>query len=388
MADEAGERPFARLYLSGERFDDGRLPVDSLAEIQRYQAVVLEAARREWRDAHPDEDLPANFDASFGLVIAKVEEGSADVVLERPSIADLDAYFERGRDDFERELLAVLDPTGPVTRAPLFVLPEFQDFGASLGDGEGLQVRPYNKTLSPRVAAITRAEREGVLARRREELAPEIEMVAPEIELPMQGVRRPQIGAVAGRLSELSPDNRSFHIKTLHYGVLKGFYKRVDLTEDLKAVLDNTSKAPVVRIKGQLQFPEGRRPRIWDADDVELLEIDGQPWSRKLVELASLGPDWDGEAPGAEMISFPALDATRDLMLQFAEAGKPLPSIFGTEEGGVSLEWSSKESVATIEIGSEAEFVLYHLPEGSENGSEEETLDFGRALAFGIEVAH
>ena len=70
-----------RVRLSGARFDGGRLPVDSLVELQKYQDVVRIAAEAEWRQAHPDEDIPADLRSSVSLTIERIDEGSADVFL-------------------------------------------------------------------------------------------------------------------------------------------------------------------------------------------------------------------------------------------------------------------------------------------------------------------
>jgi hypothetical protein len=383
MADEEVERPFVRIKISGERFEGGRLPVDALGEIQRYQAVLLAAARREWLDDNPGEEIPEDFNDKLGLVIAAVEPGSAQILLERPEMAtDFDVYFERGRDEFERELSSLLDPTESVNEAPLFELKEFQSFGISLLAGDAIQVTSYSDDAKPK-ASVSLTE-----VSRAENLIPRQTELKKELRKRRAASRHAEDRAIAGRLIELNPDKGSFTIRTLHFGELTGWYTDSDITQDLKLVLESSAKAPVVRVRGDLQFRNNQVTRLRNVSDVQLLEIDGQPWSRKLVELATLGPDWDGDAPGAEMISFAALDAARDLMLQFTERDVPRPSMSPTEDGGVMLEWSSPAVVATIEISPDAEFLLFLLPEGTNESTEEDTTDITRAAAFGFEVAH
>lgn len=383
MSDEEVERPFVRIRISGDRFKDGRLPVDALGEIQRYQAVLLAAARREWLDDNPGAEIPEDFDENLGLVIAAVEPGSAQILLERPVVAtDFDIYYERGRDEFERELSTLLDPTESVNQAPLFELKEFQAFGKSLVSGDAIQVTSYTKDASPKTTiSLTEVSRvENFIPRQKE--------LKKELRKRRAAKRHAEERAVAGRLTELNPDKGSFTIQTLHFGDLTGWYTDSDITDDLKRVLESSAKAPVVRVRGDLQFRNNEVTRIRNVSEVQLLEIDGQPWSRKLVELASLGPDWDGDAPGAEMISFAALDAARDLMLQFAQRDVPRPSMSPIEDGGVMLEWSSSDVVATIEISPDAEFLLFLLPAGTNESTEEDTTDITRAAEFGFEVAH
>ena len=383
MSDEEVERPFVRIRISGDRFKGGRLPVDALGEIQRYQAVLLAAARREWLDDNPGAEIPEDFDENLGLVIAAVEPGSAQILLERPVVAtDFDIYYERGRDEFERELSTLLDPTESVNEAPLFELKEFQAFGKSLVSGDAIQVTSYTEDASPKTTiSLTEVSRvENFIPRQKE--------LKKELRKRRAAKRHAEDRAVAGRLTELNPDKGSFTIQTLHFGDLTGWYTDSDITDDLKRVLESSAKAPVVRVRGDLQFRNNEVIRLRNVSEVQLLEIDGQPWSRKLVELASLGPDWDGDAPGAEMISFAALDAARDLMLQFAHRDAPRPSMSPIEDGGVMLEWSSSDVVATIEISPDAEFLLFLLPTGTNESTEENTTDITRAAEFGFEVAH
>ena len=66
MSDEP--QPSAKRFrLTGARFDGGRLPVDSLVELERYQDVIRIAAEAEWRHDHPDAELPSDFRESVRL---------------------------------------------------------------------------------------------------------------------------------------------------------------------------------------------------------------------------------------------------------------------------------------------------------------------------------
>ena len=60
MEDE-GRPQVKRVRLTGARFEGGRLPVDSLVELQKYQDIVRIAAEAEWKQVHPGEQLPDDF---------------------------------------------------------------------------------------------------------------------------------------------------------------------------------------------------------------------------------------------------------------------------------------------------------------------------------------
>ena len=378
------ERAFARIRIGGERFEGGRLPVDALQQIQRYQAFVLAAAKEDWLAKNPSKEVPEDFESAFDLSISAIEPGSAQVLLERPKADAYEPNYEEGRDELIRELESLFNQDVAVDQAPLFDLSNLHNFDAGLEPGDYVEFTSFSSAPGAQSPVVT------YTAEQVAEVIPlRIEQLTP-LEPPTVVVdKRPsELTSVAGRLVAIDAEQRSFRISTIHFGDLKGFYKSKDITDDLRAVVSSISKAPVVRVKGLLQF-QGQDPwRIWNASEVELLEIDGQPWSRKVVELASLTRDWDGEAPGAEMISFVALEAARDLMLSFSEKQAVEPGMFPMEDGGVMLEWSSPEVVATIEISPDAEYLLFLLPDGSSGATEERTNDIKRAVQFGLEVAH
>jgi len=69
-------------------------------------------------------------------------------------------------------------------------------------------------------------------------------------------------------------------------------------------------------------------------------------------ELASLGPNWDGE--GAVPIPPQTLDNTRRLLSAFSRfpAGFPAPpEITPNPNGTVSLDWSNERGWVTVEVG-------------------------------------
>jgi hypothetical protein len=383
MAESEGA--FAQIRLAGDRFTGGRLPVDALEEIQRYQSLVVEAARREWVSAHPDEEVPEDFTSSLKLVITKVEDGSAQVLLEREA-PETDAYrglFDDARDEVLRELSALLDTTEPITAAPLFEQKDFRALGSSLQPGDSIRissVTPDGARATNSVAVTETQVVETFPGRVKESNRERSRRAKENLYLKEQ--------TIAGRLVALNAERKTFALRSLHYGELNGAYTKDEFTADLKAVLNSSARAPVIRLRADLQFRDGVAWRIRGASDVELLEVDGQPWTRKLVELASLGPDWDGEFPGASMISFASLDAARELVLQLVQAGGDRPGIFPTEEGGISLEWANSASVASIEVSPDAtSFEFFRLPAGETEGIHREGSTMTEALNFAREVS-
>lgn len=394
MAD--GDEEFARLTLEGARFDHARLPVDALEELQRYRRLVLIAARQAWTSANSGADLPEDFDEQFDLTIVDVEEGSAISVLDRPA-GPYATFYDQGRDELERELAAALTdealeasmndliwegqeagttdlPEAQPVRwsgsLPLASLQDFRDLGSSLRADESLKL----PTDDVGVIALTPENRERNLLPIHERTLREVTPTVSK-KVPRSYTRN----AVAGRLVMLDADLRKFDIETLLYGRVPGKYKKQELTEDLRAVLDSSAQAPVVRVNGRLSYAGADLKRVLEATSVELLEVDGKPYSRRFIELASLAAGWGDDGVSGEMISFSALDAARDFLDSKLVREVGLPGIFPMEDGGVQLEWATSERVSSVEITPDLDFELFDLKVAGREATHHVTKDFKAA---------
>ena len=420
--DDSPREEFSQFTLRGARFAGGRLPVDALVELGRYRALLLEAASRAWAQDHQDDPLPDDFDNEFDLAIVEVRDGSATSLLERPESA-YGEYFDRGRDEIERlfqEVVAGLatplfedpprdtleaqedDEAGVDSRieAPseletgsdgppstegggqseavgeqpdgfidvespprttftreVFIsyasMPAFREIGSSLQTGESAEiVTPNGEHVE--IDFSTRADRIRPLIERIDQImAPPAPPLLPEREY--------RKNSIAGRLVSLDPENRSFRVKTLLHGELSGRYKDDALFDDLKAVLNSSAQAPVVRIAGRMSWAGETLKRILEAQRLELLEIAGEAWSRNIIELASLPRLWNEESGGGEEISFTALEAARELLRAAQPEQDSAPGIFPVEDGGVLLEWTVPTRVTSVEISPDEtpEFVVH-----------------------------
>jgi hypothetical protein len=380
---EVPTEAFARLRMKGERFDGAHLPVDALVELQRYQALILKAASLAWQDSHSGEELPSDFADGAKLVIVDLEEGSAVSVLELPT-SSYGEYFVDGREELEREFEVLetwLARQGlphssseiDLLALPLLDEPEFAAFGSSFGAEDEIVL--WSPTTQ-RPIEITEALRSNAfvpLAAERARLVSPPVLVAP---------LRTVSGEVAGKLFGVNAESKSFEMRTVRDENVRGKYLDETLTADLKRVLDNTSKAPVVRVTGKLRYRGDVLKTLVGVTEVKLLEIDGESWSARFIELASLDNGWDPDNPDSRSIAFPALDAAREILTECKRIGRKLPGIFPMEDGGVQLEWASASAVTSIEITPEIEFALFDLEVASRSVNEEETSDLLVAKEF------
>lgn len=377
LAREPDERgPFAKLRLEGDRFHDARLPISTLAELERYERLVVEAAAARWFRAHPARKyLPRGFRKSFHLVIADVEDGSATPVLERQEAATpYESYYEAGSLDVEAAFTAMIVGADLAQEYEwAYDNRDFVDFGKSLGDDEAINFHaddeemPLRYTPEVRVSTLSRL----------------VGSEPPAVVDPVSVVTE---GTVAGRLVKIDADAQSFGMRLLGDFLIQGRYEEPERTDDLKVMIGSSAAAPVIRVDGLIRFDEQGRPEeILDARDVELFEVDGQPWSRRFVELATLGEGWN-EGVGGARIEFPALDAARDILAAVQQAGRELPGVFPMEDGGVQLEWASPDRVSSVEIGRDLTFSLFDLVVDGRRVESVDTSVLSEAVDFVLRV--
>lgn len=413
VAEEvSGEPEFARLTLDGARFEGARLPIDALVELERFRDIILSRARISWSADHPGEEVPADFDEALALTIVRVEPGSATSVLERPE-TDYDSYFTAAKDDFEAAFQALIatswtDPQTPsqiaeedegegededsspgpqevavvqdqlvardaarASLVPFVGIQAFRDFGASLGVGESLRVAD-NDEIAIEVTPEIRVLR----------VRPALDFFGENLPpaVPSGPDRTHTVGVTAGRLVGLNADRKNFELISLIDGRrIKGRYKKDDLTEGLRDVLNARSAAPVIRVEGRLSFLGDALEKVLEARSVELFEVEGQPWSRRLIELATMGDDWHPDGEG-EVISFTALEAARELLRSLEKkVNVPTVGIYPMQNGGVHLEWSSPERVTSFEISPDGEYEFFDLQVNARSVQEENTVGADRA---------
>jgi hypothetical protein len=369
----AGTAPaFTEFTLEGDRFERGRLPLDALAELQRYRDLLLAAAKRAWFRDNPGDDLPQDFVIEFDVAISRVENGSAVSVLERPP-SEYGDYFDAGRDTVDAMFAQMVQGLAPADLDPepgdgepvltrdereafldLAGSPSFRDFGATLG--------PEDKAIF----ADRHSDIQFTMATRVKVLRPVVKRVRE-----ITKGRRHSESVVAGRLISLNAEKRNFTIKTLVFGDVNGRYSDAAKTAELRAVLDSSAQAPVVRIEGKMSWTHRGLEKILDIDSVELFEVESEPWSRRLVELASLPPGWSEADDNEDMISFPALDAAREIIRAVTAEETPFPGISPLEDGGVHVQWVTDDRATSVEIDPDAA-VYAHTLHVADLGTESE----------------
>ena len=363
------ERPiFARVRLTGQRFEGGVLPIDSLIELQRYQDLLREFVRSG--------ETPVEEGGELKLVIERIDEGSADVFLALEQITAQVEVQTAARDRLEVILAAAYGDDDVPEDLDWDLATEVAQLGSTLTGEQALIVEPVAEG-HPRVE-ITVVTRE----RAAEKLNLTNFMLATDQE--KENALDVVDGSVlAGRIVELDADKQTFRFKSSQFGVMQGRYLDAERTPDFRAVLDSTALAPVTRLEGALQYRNGHPWRIRDVQSLERLDLDEQSWTVRLRALAELAPGW-GESGSEPPIAIQTLEVARELLSTLTLSARTLPGVFPTEDGGVSLEWASAQSFRSIEITPEGIFEMFLLAEGDFEGAHSEAEDLPTAIQFAL----
>jgi len=381
MVDQA--RPGGkRIRLTGERFKAGRLPVDSLIELERYQEVVRKLAEYEWRRDHPDEQLPADFRASVSLTIERIDEGSADVLLAFEQHAVYVEYQDEAQDAVDATIAAAYAgmPLPSLPALPPPAVAEFREeiaeFGATLRDGQSIEFYADPADTTP--VLITVETRKQAL----NELILADFMIAPSDAVGSADIIESREESLIGRVTAVDADSTKYEIATA-YGKVHGWYREnTHVLEDLRAVLNSAEEGPLTRITGELRFKNGDPHRFWQTTHVERVEFEDTAWGARLTDFAQLPSGW-ADGTGAQ-ISFIALDAAQQLLKAVEAAGSSLPGVFATAEGGVLLEWATTSGIHSVEILEDGLFELFSLQRDQGEGVHSETRDLSEAIQFAM----
>ena len=383
MSDEP--QPSAKRFrLTGARFDGGRLPVDSLVELERYQDVIRIAAEAEWRHDHPDAELPSDFRESVSLTIERIDEGSADVFLAFEQHAVYLQYQDEAQDAADAIIVAAY------SGAPLPDLPalaaeadkEFRDavsaIGSTLEPGQSIEFYPDSPDAQP--VSITIETRKHAV----DELARIEDFLLPPDQAPSaQGLQKVE-ESLTGRVTAINADKQQFSMQT-EVGEIHGWYREnPELLEDFRTLVNSAARGPLTRISGELQLKNGEPWRFRSINRVEQVQFDDTAWGARLTEFASLPSGWD-DGEGAQ-ISSVALDASQKLLHAIDTAGVERPGIFPTSGGGVLVEWAGLDGVRSIEVLSDGAFELFSLAQGQRQARHVTTSNLTEAVLFVTEA--
>ncbi|MBW8172135.1 hypothetical protein K0651_03615 [Ornithinimicrobium sp. Arc0846-15] len=348
--------------------------------MQKYQDIVRIAAEAEWKQEHPNEDVPSDLWNSVSLTIDRIDEGSADIFLAFEQHQTYVEYQLEAQDVADSVLVAAYSGTEIPDLPSLSEEKSYAfrstvaEIGSTLKPGQTIEYYPDAPGSSPITISIeTRDEAVGAL------LTPEDFLLAPSSELDTFALQKSDESLV-GKITALDTDRMTYRFTLQGGQQLTGHYKSSpELLDDLRKVVNDAAEGPLTRVTGELQTKNDELFRFWQTTSVEQVQFDDTEWGHRLATFTALRPDWDGA--GAEQISPVALDAAQTVLRAITEADIERPGVFPTPEGGILLEWGSSQRVVSVEFLEDGSFETFSLTAGEPRGEH----SFGDNLAFAVE---
>jgi hypothetical protein len=351
MSPMTNKSPFARLRLTGGRFDGPGMPVESLVELGQYRELVLGVARARFlRDNPGRQRMPRGFFDRLQLRLRSVEDGSAMPVLERIAapgelLAPEDDEFTHARDAVEAAVRAAEKDEDFPQEFPPDAAVLFNRFGQTLKAGEAIELRAGS---APAGARYTTATRRKLVLRAGSTYQDELRDI--------------------GWVSEVDAGAMSSKIR-LRMGPAGAIVAPLDEVtfEPVKEVLEPNGKGPPVWVSGMGVFDSsGQLLRFDSIHDVEVVndQEDLQRLDKRLEELEALQAGWlDG---GGARPDISALNHARRTLAELLNFDVPQPRVFATPEGGIQAEWTvdNREISVTFESDSKLYAIAVDLVSG------------------------
>lgn len=325
MADDNKFKKFIEPSFKGLRFDRHTMPVETLAEIEAYAALVEAVAQDIYFQENSERTrLPKGFKNKFRLDLSTIKEGSAIPVLQREYSDDSanNDEFDRARDLINDAIKKVTQ--GQASGLPSNVIPLFLKFGRSLKDDEAIELTTPG-TTSP--AIYTKAVRLNVLSSE-------------------SAASRKEVCVVSGSISGFEASKGTFNIITEDGRTVSG---RLDST------FDPTIREVATRFKKNLEnelvtlIGCGQYKPDMSLQEIErvqhcILFRDGKPHyfpdpNKRLDEIKALNDNWyNGKSK--KFVAADIIKTKTFLENILKSANIPAPFLYPSPDSAVEAEWS------------------------------------------------
>ena len=346
--------------LLGERFDDGCIPLEFLADQAVLQEMVVEVARWRYLEANPGRQRsPRGLADSITLKLTRVDAGSAIPVINLTSSqSGLDGvplpyqtFFEEAREYIIDAIASEEADARPsaIGRLPASYLAYFNRIGQSLRNDASLQPLSPGRATPARLNKETRQRllhRSSVATFRQEVTLrgtiPEADQSRMTFELqPLYGLKVP--GPI--------PDQ---HFQTIIDAF--GGYR-----ENVKVLVQGVGRYD-------------RQGRISDLESISQVSLlDPLDVPARLDEFRDMKDGWlegHGVAPGHTGLDWLSTNFERHFPDDL-----PFPNVFPTPEGGIEAEWSIGDQSVILGIDLASHRGDWLQFDRGDSSSDEESID-------------
>lgn len=329
-----------QLRYVGERFEDARLPVDVLGDLQAFRDLVVAFARQQWRDVYQRKRVPQGFDQSLSFDLSEIKKGSAVPLLKwnraaaQFSLPDFADGLTPIVSEALRRVVGLIDDAacGQFPAAlPAEHIRALNRFGSGLRPNERIEFIGGTGG-SGKVVYLNSERRKEIITRVRETYV----------------LRFEGSGIVVGVYAPLD-GNCHIDVETESYGRIVIPVERELAINELNGSIDSHVQFDVeVELDNRDSFR-----RVVDAHSLALIDekvvSDIDRCRKRLEQLTSLADGWD-EGEGSRVAKIASKAAA-----EFIEKRPGMAShyrLFPTHEGGVLLEFRASGWDLSLEFES------------------------------------
>ena len=352
--------------LIGKRFQNHAIPLDVLKDLARLESFLVEVAKWKYFQANPGRKrVPRGFTDDVSLKLTAIEDGSAMPCLEieyeeeataqatLPGIAS-DAekiiYLKQARDVIINTIEAEGKNNEATDCLPENLLSFFDPIGRSLRDDEAMEFNPEDPDKPARLDRHIR-RRLVLLSSRANNFTEEI--------------------TLRGSIPEADQEKMTFELQVIGgprvKAVIEPQYMQT-VMEAFNGYKDNVK----VLLQGVARFNRYERlERIESVEQITILEPDDI--GARLDELRGLKDGWldgKGKAPAGGDLDW----LEQEFNVRYPEE-LPVPYVYPTPEGGLSLEWELAGNDISLEISFPEKTGQYHCLNLETGEEKEETFN-------------
>ena len=357
---------FVHLRFRGGRFEgQAAPPLASMVELAQINDLIMVMAPILWRRTKGAKRIrDGSYPAPPTLRIERFAEGSSIPVILRDggSATLLDDPYEASRDLVERTFEAIVADSSIPDDFPSECLPKLRQFGRSFRAGESAAFLVAGSDNEWKETVYTAEFRESFWTN-------------------FDRIRSDTL-TLTGKLISLNRDPRRLMLHLPSGQKIDGRFNSTQIWNDLHTSLGTSSTHPYARLKATVERDYlDRIVRITDVIGVEVMETRAEKWHERFLELVSLRDEEDSSKPLVLSESFERADQLINIL---SRTPLPLPAIFPTYEGGLSLVWQRDVHRTTVYIDPDDEVQVENVPDGpiepfTSNDLEEVALEVGRS---------
>lgn len=327
---------FTKIRFSGQRFDGGELPLESLKELVELQTILNDLAKEVFYKEHGRQRVPPGFNDALRLKLSALETGSTVPVITEEYALDhpvLEGMPEREKPTTAQEcrrqgfewLLDFIESPSTV-QIPRQIKSKLKSFGRSLKEGEGMTLG-YEQQ---RHIYFDQKRRRRILEQQPE---PYEELIT-----------------LSGRVHGLLQDGKTFllecaHGKELHVSFADEHYTTI--MELLRH--DQEGRMVPVIVQGVARRkPTGEVEKIIEVSDLQPSYDRPDGHLKRLEMISTLEPGWlDGEG---ESFEGRVVEWARNVLSRLVAWGVPEPYVYPEEDGIICAEWPIRHWRINVEF--------------------------------------